>query len=133
MDLSSLIGLLAVGFAAGVLSGLVGVGGGILFVPALVIFLDKPILQATSTSLVAVVAVAAVGAWRQHTHGNVRIRDALIVMALSPVGVVIGGVVSNNVPERAIEIAFAAFQIYLAYKLLRGRKAEPEPTPEPAG
>ena len=132
MDAASLIPLLAVGFAAGVLSGLVGVGGGILFVPALVIFMDKPILEATSTSLVAVVFVALVGAWRQHTHGNVRIRDAFIVMALSPVGVVAGGVISNSVPERAIEIAFAAFQVYLAYKLLRGRKAKPEPEPEAA-
>ncbi len=134
MDLQSLIGLLAIGFAAGVLSGLVGVGGGILFVPALIIFLDEPILRATSTSLVAVVAVAAVGAWRQHTHGNVRFRDALIVAALSPVGVIVGGVVSNAVPARALEISFAIFQLYLAYTLLRGKKAKPkaEAPPKPA-
>ena len=59
--------------------GLLGVGGGMLFVPGLAIFLDKSQLDAVSTSLVAVVLVALVGTWRQHGYGNVRLRDGLIV------------------------------------------------------
>jgi uncharacterized membrane protein YfcA len=128
MDTGTLIGLLAIGFAAGMLGGLVGVGGGILFVPGLIIFLHEPVLTATSTSLVAVVIVAIVAAWRQRGYGNVRLKDAALVALLSPVGVLIGWAVSNAVPERAIELSFAAFQIYMAYGLLRGKKnaAPPE-------
>jgi uncharacterized membrane protein YfcA len=132
MDAGTLIGLLAIGFAAGMLGGLVGVGGGILFVPGLIIFLHEPVLQATSTSLVAVVVVAIVAAWRQRGYGNVRLKDALWVAVLSPIGVLIGWLVSNNVPERAIELSFAAFQIYMAYGLLRGKKAAPPEEPVPA-
>ena len=59
------------GIAGGVLGGLVGVGGGILFVPALVIFLDEPQVRAEATSLLAIVIVAIAGTWRQRTYGNV--------------------------------------------------------------
>ena len=111
------------------LGGLVGVGGGILFVPGLIIFLNEPVLTATSTSLVAVVVVAIVATWRQRGYGNVRFKDAAWVAVLSPVGVAIGWAISNNVPERAVELSFAAFQIYMAYGLLRGRKSEPEEMP----
>ena len=78
------------GFAGGAVGGLLGVGGGILFVPALVIFLDEPQIRAEATSLLAIIPVAVVGAWRQHRFGNVRVRDGLVLAALSPVGVLIG-------------------------------------------
>lgn len=117
-----LAGLLAIGFAAGVLGGLVGVGGGVLMVPGLIIFLDQPVLRAESTSLAAIVLVALVGAWRQRGYGNVRLRDAAVVTLLSPLGVVAGWAISNSVPERALELGFAGFQVYLALTLLwRGR------------
>ena len=59
------------GFLGGTLGGLVGVGGGILFVPALAIFLDQSQIVAEATSLLAIVFVALVGAWRQRGYGNV--------------------------------------------------------------
>src|SRR4051812_23484342 len=125
MDLADLPGLLAIGFAAGLTSGLLGVGGGVLLVPGLVIFLDESQLGAEATSLAAIVLVAAVGAWRQHGYGNLRLREGLIVGALSPVGVVAGTVVANAVPERALELSFAAVQLYFAWELggtaIRGR------------
>src|SRR5919206_4735443 len=96
MDAGELVGALAIGFAAGVTSGLLGVGGGVLFVPGLVFFLGLSQLHAEATSLVAVVPVAAVGAWRQHRYGNVRVRDGLIVAALSPAGVLLGTWLSNQ-------------------------------------
>ena len=70
-----LVGLLALGFAAGMAGGLLGVGGGILFVPALVIFAHESQLEAVATSLVAIVLMAIVGAWRQREYGNLRLRD----------------------------------------------------------
>jgi uncharacterized membrane protein YfcA len=112
-------GLIGLGFAAGVAGGLLGVGGGVLFVPALVVFADQSQLGAESTSLVAIVLVAAVGAWRQHGYGNVRPRDGLIVGALSPIGVLIGVGLANAVSERALELSFAAVQLLFAWQLAK--------------
>src|SRR3954465_11957413 len=88
-------GLIGLGFAAGVAGGLLRVGGGILFVPALVLFADQSQLDAEATSLVAIVFVALVGAWRQREYGNVRVRDGLIVGLLSPIGVLFGVGLAN--------------------------------------
>ena len=63
------------GAAAGVLSGLLGVGGGILFVPTLTLALGLSQVRAEATSLLAIIPVALVGAWRQHRYGNVDVRD----------------------------------------------------------
>lgn len=124
MDPIEVAGLIAIGLAAGLASGLLGIGGGVLFVPGLVIFLDESQLRAVSTSLVAVVIVAMVGAWRQGSYGNVRLRDGLIVGALSPLGVLLGAVLANTVSERALELSFAAVQLYFAWTLL-GRAGLP--------
>ena len=107
------------GFAGGTVGGLLGVGGGILFVPALVVFLDEPQLRAEATSLVAIVPVAIVGAWRQHGYGNVRVRDGLLVGALAPLGVVAGVVLANSVSERALEVGFALLLLLVAAQLAR--------------
>jgi uncharacterized membrane protein YfcA len=113
------LGVVLVGLAAGLASGLLGIGGGVLFVPGLVIFFGEAQLEAEATALLAVTLVAAVGAWRQHGYGNVRLRDGLVVGALSPLGVAAGAVVANNVPERALELGFAGVQLYFAWELLR--------------
>jgi uncharacterized membrane protein YfcA len=112
-------GLIGLGFAAGMAGGLLGVGGGILFVPALVLFADKSQLSAEATSLVAIVLVAVVGAWRQREYGNVRVRDGLIVGLLSPIGVVFGVALANTVSERALELSFAAVQLFFAWRLAK--------------
>jgi uncharacterized protein len=112
-------GLIGLGFAAGVAGGLLGVGGGILFVPALVVFADQSQLGAEATSLVAIVLVAAVGAWRQVGYGNVRLRDGLVVGLLSPIGVLIGVGLANSVPERALELSFAGVQLAFAWQLAK--------------
>src|SRR3954447_1437117 len=101
-------GAIAIGLAAGVSSGMLGVGGGIIFVPGLVFVLGLSQLSAESTSLLAIVPVALVGAWRQHGYGNVRLRDGLLLGALSPLGVIAGAELSNVLSERALELSFAA-------------------------
>jgi uncharacterized membrane protein YfcA len=112
--------LLAVlfGLAGGVVGGLLGVGGGILFVPALAIFLDESHLGAEATSLLAIIPVAAVGTWRQRRYGNVRLDDGLTIGALSVVGVAAGVVVANTVSERVLELLFAALLIVVAARLV---------------
>jgi uncharacterized protein len=118
---AEIAGAAAVGFAAGVTSGLLGVGGGVLFVPALVFFLGLSQLHAEATSLLAVVPVAVVGAWRQRRYGNVRMRDGVVVGLLSPLGVLAGVELANALPDLALKLSFAAVQLYFAYRL--GRRA----------
>jgi uncharacterized membrane protein YfcA len=108
-----------IGFAAGVSSGMLGVGGGIIFVPGLVFAMGLSQLSAEATSLLAIVPVALVGAWRQREYGNVRLRDGLILGALSPLGVVGGAELANVLSERALELSFAAVQLVFAFGLAR--------------
>lgn len=119
MEAGEIIGAIAVGLAGGMLGGLVGVGGGVLFVPGLVFFFGLSQLSAEATSLVAVVFVGVVGAWRQAEYGNLRLRDALVIGALAPVGVVAGAVVANAVPERVLELSFAGVMLFFAAQLTK--------------
>ena len=105
--------------AGGLAGGLVGVGGGVLFVPALTIFIGLSQVEGESTSLLMIVVVALVGAARQRSYGNLNLRDALVIGILSPVGVLIGVVVANEVPQRALELSFAALVLFVAYGLVR--------------
>jgi uncharacterized protein len=107
------------GLAGGVVGGLLGVGGGILFVPALAIVLDEPQIRAEATSLLAIVPVAVVGTWRQRRYGNVHLRDGLMIGVLSVIGVAIGVVVANAVSERTLEIAFAGLLVVIAAQMVR--------------
>jgi len=108
-----------IGVCAGLVAGMMGVGGGVLFVPALVIFLDLSQVDAEATSLLAIIPVALVGAWRQHAYGNVRLRDGMLVGALAVPGAALGVVLVNAVPERAVEIGFALLQLFVAVQLVR--------------
>lgn len=112
------------GFAGGLLGGLLGVGGGIVFVPALTLFLDESQVEAEAASLLAIVPVAIVAVWRQRRYGNVRIREGLMIGALSPVGVAVGVVVANEVSQRALELIFAGLALLIAAQLAhRGLRA----------
>ncbi|HEU5062956.1 MAG TPA: TSUP family transporter [Solirubrobacterales bacterium] len=103
----------------GLTGGLVGVGGGVLFVPALTVFIGLSQVEAESTSLLMIVIVAVVGAYRQSGYGNVRVREALVIGALSPLGVLLGVVISNNVSERLLQLSFAALALFMAAQLVR--------------
>jgi uncharacterized protein len=114
-----------IALAGGLAGGLVGVGGGVLFVPALTIFLGLSQVEAESTSLLMIVIVAAAGAYRQAGYGNVRIREALIVGALSPLGVLAGVLVANNVSERVLQLSFAALALFMAAQLVHRARSAP--------
>jgi uncharacterized protein len=116
---AQVIEIVLVGFAAGVTSGMLGVGGGIVFVPGLVFVLGLSQLSAEATSLLAIIPVAIVGAWRQRAYGNVRLRAGLALGALSPIGVVAGAELANVLPARSLELSFAAVQLVFALGLAR--------------
>ena len=113
------LGAIAIGFLAGGVAGMFGVGGGVVFVPCLVILLGLDQVDAEATSLLAIVPVALVGAYRQNAYGNLRLRDGIIVGALAVPFAAVGVVIVNAVPERVIELGFAALVVYVAIGLLR--------------
>jgi uncharacterized membrane protein YfcA len=113
------IGAIVIGVLGGVAAGLLGIGGGALFVPALVLFLGLSQVDAEATSLLAIVPVALVGAWRQRGYGNVRVRDGILVGVLAVPTAIAGVAIVNVVPERAVELAFAGLLVFVAIRLAR--------------
>jgi uncharacterized membrane protein YfcA len=107
------------GFAAGVVGGMLGVGGGIVFVPTLALVLGLEQVDAEATSLLAVIGVGVVGAWRQYGYGNVRPRDGALMGALSLAGVAGGVAIANLLPEHTLKLLFAAVMLYFATSLFR--------------
>ena len=117
--------LLAV--AGGAVGGLLGVGGGILFVPALAILLDHSQLEAEATSLLVIVPMAILGTWRQRRHGNVELRDGIAIGVLAIPGTVAGVVAANALSERALELGFSALCLLVAARLIARGFATEEP------
>ncbi len=112
-------GAVAVGLAGGIIAGLLGVGGGVLFVPGLVIFLGLDQHHAEATSLLAIVPVALVGTIRQDRYGNVRREDALLLGLLSLAGAGAGVALANALSGRVLRDAFAALMVLVALQLVR--------------
>jgi uncharacterized membrane protein YfcA len=110
------------GLAAGALSGLFGVGGGILFVPTLVLVLELGQLSAQATSLAAMVPVVAVGAWRQHRYGNVRWGVATVVGLASAAGVAAGVVLADSLGDVTLRRLFACLLFVIAAQLAWSRR-----------
>jgi uncharacterized membrane protein YfcA len=107
------------GLAAGVVAGLLGVGGGALFVPALTIGFGLSQIDAEATSLLAIIPVALVGAWRQRVKGNADVRTGLELGVLAMAGAAAGAAAANAVPERALEIGFGLLMLIVAGQLAR--------------
>jgi len=119
---------LVLGVCAGVLSGLFGVGGGILFVPTLLL-LGLGQLEAESTSLLAILPTAAVGAWRQHHYGNLRVRSALLLGVASVAGVGLGAAIATSLPEHVLRRLFGLFLLVVAGQLAwRARRSGAYPS-----
>jgi uncharacterized membrane protein YfcA len=120
-------GAIAIGLAAGIVAGLLGVGGGVLFVPGLVIFLGLGQHQAEATSLLAIVPVAIVGTYRQDCYGNVRRADALLLGLLSVLGAAAGVALANALSGAFLRDAFAALMVLVAAQLAHRALRPPEP------
>jgi uncharacterized membrane protein YfcA len=120
--MSELVLAAFLGFAAGGLSGMFGVGGGILFVPTLVLVLDLSQLEGQASSLAAMIPVVAIGAWRQHQYGNVRWRAAAVVGLLSIGGVAVGAAVATSLSDDVLRKLFAALLVLVAIQLVRSAR-----------
>lgn len=112
-----ILGLVAIGLAAGFLSGLFGVGGGLIIVPALVALANMPRKLASGTSLVAIIPTALVGVLSYAVRGNVDVLVAAILAAGSVVGAQIGSWLLHRLSVRAVRLAFMAFMLTAAVSL----------------
>jgi hypothetical protein len=108
-----------IGLAAGVVAGLLGVGGGALFVPALTIGFGLSQIDAEATSLLAIIPVALVGAWRQRAKGNADVRTGLELGLLAVGGAAGGAAIANAVPQRALQVGFGLLLLFVAGRLAR--------------
>ena len=131
MTVTAILAAIALGVLAGVLAGLFGVGGGILFVPVLVA-LGLGQIEAQGTSLLAILPTVVAGTWNQRRYGNLRPRSAVILGVASIVGVEVGARVATELPETTLRRLFALLLVAVAAQLVwrTRRKASryPEPT-----
>jgi uncharacterized protein len=115
--MAELLLVIALGVGTGVLAGTFGVGGGILFVPILVLFFELGQVEAEATSLLAILPTVAAGAWQQHRYGNVRWRAAAIVGLAAVVGVQLGVLAAHSLSEDVLRRLFALLMLVVAAQL----------------
>lgn len=108
---------IAVGLVAGVVAGMFGVGGGILFVPALTLVIGMGQLHAEATSLLAVLPTVASGIWRQRRFGNIRWQAAALLGVSSIAGVQGGVHIALGVPEQILSRLFALLLLFVAAQI----------------
>lgn len=124
MSAGTVVLALVLGLGAGIMSGLFGVGGGILFVPTLVA-LGLGQVEAAATSLLAIVPTASVGAWRQARYGNLRLRPAVVVGVASIAGVEVGVLIATSLPEHTLRRLFGVLLVAVAAQLAWRALREP--------
>jgi uncharacterized membrane protein YfcA len=112
------VAAIVIGLLAGALGGLFGVGGGLIFVPALVLLFDFGQVEAEATSLLAIIPVVIAGTWRQHLYGNVRWRTALIIGAVAVAGVELGVLTAKSLPEETLQRLFGSLLLVVAGQLV---------------
>jgi uncharacterized membrane protein YfcA len=127
--IGAMIAAITIGLCAGIVGGLLGVGGGVLFVPGLVLALGLGQHQAEATSLLAIVPVAIAGTIKQDGYGNVRRNDALLIGLLSIAGVAGGVVLANVLSGSVLRAGFALLMVLVAWQLVRkslGERSDPD-------
>ena len=110
--------LLAIGTAAGVFSGLFGVGGGLVMVPLLVLWLGYDERTATGTSLAAIIVISAIGATTQAVYGNLHVDDGLLVGIPAVGGVLLGTWLQQRLPGAIIRLMFSVLLVATAVTLV---------------
>lgn len=110
--------LAVIGTGAGLFSGLFGVGGGIVIVPLLILWMGYEDREATGTSLGAIVIIAATAMLAEGAYGNVHVSDGLLVGIPAVGGVLAGTALQQRVPRRTVTLLFAALLVATAITLV---------------
>jgi len=124
VDIPTIIILLTIGSAAGILAGLFGVGGGVIIVPALILVLGFSEHKATGTSLAVLLPPIGIAAFVEYyRHQNVDIPAALIIAAAAIIGAWLGALMANRLSAPMLRLAFGVFVmtmgIYLVYGAIK--------------
>lgn len=118
--------MVVVGLVAGVLSGLLGIGGGLVLVPALLVFQSAADSNATAvvlaTSLASIAFTGAWSAYQQHRLGNVDLSKVIKLSAGVAVGAVLGGFTAALMPGVVLQVVFCVFATYVALQMLSGSR-----------
>lgn len=112
-----IVAAIIIGLLAGALGGLFGVGGGLIFVPTLVLLFGLGQVEAEATSLLAIIPVVVAGTWRQHLYGNVRWRAALVIGFTAVAGVEVGVLTAKSLPEETLQRLFGVLLLVVAAQL----------------
>lgn len=114
------LALAAIGTVAGLFSGLFGVGGGVVMVPLLVLWLGYDDREATGTSLAAIVVIASAATLTHGVYGNVRLEEGLLVGLPAVGGVLAGTWLQQRIAARTVRLLFALLLVLSALELLLG-------------
>jgi uncharacterized membrane protein YfcA len=134
LTVGGVVALLAVGLATGILAGLLGVGGGIVMVPAMIVLFGIPPVIAKGTSAAVIIPAALMGTWRNRAKGNADLRAATVVGLAGVVTAAIGATVADRMSQTVSNVLFAlllsAVAVRLIVQLLReGRETPPAAAP----
>lgn len=118
--------LFAIGLTAGFLAGLLGIGGGVVLVPAMVLVLSFDQHTAQGTSLAVIIPAAILGSWTHHRGGRLVLRDAAALAAGGIAGALIGSLTALTLDEVVLRRLFALLLILIALRMLiRPRRTAP--------
>jgi uncharacterized membrane protein YfcA len=115
-----IIAVMALGVIAGVIAGLFGVGGGVIFVPTLVFFLGMTQVHAESTSLLAIIPVAILGTWQARSTGQINWRHVAVIGVASIATAIAGALIADRAPQGLLRVGYALLLVWMAYRMVRG-------------
>ncbi len=118
-----ILALLAIGLTAGLLAGLLGIGGGVVMVPAMVLIMGLDQHVAQGTSLLVIIPAAALGSFTHHRHGRLALRDAAALAVGGVAGAVLGSVTALSLDEELLQRLFAVLILVVAVRLLTARRS----------
>ena len=120
-----IMALLAIGLSAGLLAGLLGIGGGVVMVPAMVLIMGMDQHVAQGTSLLVIIPAAAFGSFTHHRNGRLALRDAAWLAAGGVLGAVLGSVTALSLDEELLQRLFAVLILVVALRMLLTPAARP--------
>jgi len=122
MSATDILILLLIGLGAGTLAGLLGIGGGVLMVPAMVLISGFDQHVAQGTSLLVIIPAAALGSFTHYRHGRLSLREAAALAAGGVVGALLGSATALSLDEELLQRLFAALILVVALRMLLTRQ-----------
>lgn len=128
LDIVAAISLVAIGFATGVLAGLLGIGGGVVMVPAMVVFFSEPSVIAKGTSVAVIIPTSIMGTWRNWKADNIDLKVAAVVGFSGIVSAVVGGIIADVMSEDLSNLLFATLIMIVAIRMIWDLQRTARPT-----